>query len=317
MPDEERLIPAHKIDIDFASAKDLINFFLTEQRFQPQHIFDANRPGMNGYVFRGQACSRPLLASAFRPGDPLKDFTASTPGTGICDDAAKRKLFLGLQLKAELRATFLFIEAADKEGITTPLEYTNLHEHQELIENALNNRDADYESPFPAPHLLNYLALAQHHRIPTRLIDWSESPFVASFFAAYPPDGYGDKVSSTSDFISVFFLATDKIKDENSGISLASAPRRNNSFLQIQKGLFTHIPKANAFFLSEGRWPSLEDMTTNCSELTNALGRVRLPVNQRKELLQLLYALGITESSLMPSLDKAAKAFQYRNAIFA
>lgn len=306
------------MDKQCKSAKEFIDFFLAELLFKPQHIFDANRPGLNGYIFRGQACSLPLLASAFRPGDPLKVYTPQTPGKNKCSEIDKRQWDLGWQLKAELRAVFLFLEEADKQGIVTPLEYINTREHQDLIKNALNReKDADYDSPFPAPHLLTNLALAQHHGVPTRLIDWSESPFIAAFFAALAYGATESVCLDEKDLISVFFLNTDPIRNGHAGISLVSAPRRNNTFLHVQKGLFTYIPNANAFFLHEGRWPTLEDITESCGELKGALGRFQLPASQAKELLKLLYLLGITKSSLMPSLDNAANAFQYRKTIFS
>ncbi len=44
--------------------------------------------------------------------------------------------------------------------------------------------DADDPQEFPPGILLSNFAIAQHHGVPTRLLDWSGAPFVSAYFAA-------------------------------------------------------------------------------------------------------------------------------------
>ncbi len=37
---------------------------------------------------------------------------------------------------------------------------------------------------WPNPELFELMAMAQHHRVPTRLLDWTNNPYVAVYFAA-------------------------------------------------------------------------------------------------------------------------------------
>ncbi|WP_320202480.1 FRG domain-containing protein [Agrobacterium rosae] len=146
---------------------------------------------------------------------------------------------------------------------------------------------------------LSLLALAQHHGVPTQMLDWSEDPLTAAFFAIGSDPTDHDDLCVWAMNISVLGNAA----EEN--ISLTSAPNVGNANMRAQSGTFLAYYQGSYLnnLFEGGSWPSFENNETIRASLT----KITLCGSERGALQDLLLREKRSKAHLMPSWDTVAQ----------
>ena len=156
------------------------------------------------------------------------------------------------------------------------------------------------------PHLgveprseLDWLSIAQHHGLPTRLLDWTESPLIAAYFALRPAGivcgerGYEEKDAAIYGVPLVPIVKTDKEREESPEDVVGYYPQHLTPRITAQRGLFTYHkspdrPYSPSCFI---QWIIPSKICFN----------LKLAVNK----------CGINEASMFPDLDGLAKHVEW------
>ncbi|MCK2116099.1 FRG domain-containing protein [Pseudomonas fulva] len=257
------------------------------QALSPTHEF---KKGHEDFVYRGQADARwGLLPTILRPRNvpPIVSYTEMV-------DASDMVFY-------ELAILQRFAKHCDDVGIPIP------NDSQTFRKTILDTQTADrfYKDPslWPNPEILDFMAMAQHHGVPTRLLDWTTRSFTAAYFAASSAIARFSEWGADDRLV---IWAMDRVGiNLHSRIVLHHAPGAVSRHLAAQGGLFTvhpHTCVEGGSFVIEGLETLLEDIdSTPFLKLT-------LPVYEAARLLHLCSRAGFNAATIYPTADGAGRA---------
>jgi hypothetical protein len=191
-------------------------------------------------------------------------------------------------------ADWTLMSSFDRFAASVPLSTRPLMA-KELLEAFVDECEGDAAvDPCPGPWELQ-LAVAQHYGLPTRALDWTESPYIAAYFA------FADvRAQEGTGQVAMWALVRAHEAWSGGGAEIFTSLSRHNERMLRQQGVLTYLtaPHDTLEAYVEGL-PDQESL---------ALIQFRLPRSEASAALADLRAMGISSTRLFPDRTGAARA---------
>ena len=196
-----------------------------------------------------------------------------------------------------------FIKYCDATGLTVPGDSMEFRAY--FDQNNITNIHGITSKDWPQDRVVPLMGMAQHHGIPTRLLDWSSNPYVACYHAAATVVVERDRGKiGANEKIALFALDLNMLPRID-GLRHRIVPGSTSANVYSQAGSFLLVD--NSGYRGESFTPDVS-VESKLGRHSDLLKKVTLPTTLAGDLLLRCHRFGVSAASIFPGYDGVGKA---------